>query len=87
VAGDMAGMVLVQGDASINAACTVTAVQGDRVFLCGHPFIEPGRRSDADGAEPRGDDAVVGTGVHEDCECRRADRTITGDHLTSVTEG
>src|SRR5882672_6025190 len=26
-AGDMAGMVLVQGDASINSACTVTAVQ------------------------------------------------------------
>src|SRR6267143_4423873 len=30
-AGDMAGMVLVQGDASINSACTVTAVQADRV--------------------------------------------------------
>src|SRR5260370_26968036 len=27
VAGDMAGMVLVQGDASINSACTVTAVR------------------------------------------------------------
>src|SRR5206468_954641 len=37
VAGDMAGMVLVQGDASINSACTVTAVQADRVYLCGHP--------------------------------------------------
>src|SRR5215470_18621991 len=34
VAGDMAGMVLVQGDASINSACTVTAVEKDRVFLC-----------------------------------------------------
>src|SRR6266446_4464870 len=32
-AGDMAGMVLVQGDASINSACTVTAVQADRVYL------------------------------------------------------
>src|SRR5712664_2541328 len=38
-AGDMAGMVLVQGDASINSACTVTAVQADRVYLCGHPFL------------------------------------------------
>src|SRR5580700_7445657 len=37
--GDMAGMVLVRGDMSINSACTVTAVQGDRVFLCGHPFM------------------------------------------------
>src|SRR5215469_1796904 len=34
-AGDMAGMVLVQGDASINSACTVTAVRGDQVYLCG----------------------------------------------------
>ncbi len=32
-------MVLVQGDASINSACTVTAVHGDRVFLCGHPLF------------------------------------------------
>ncbi|MEQ1472988.1 MAG: SpoIVB peptidase S55 domain-containing protein, partial [Candidatus Acidiferrum sp.] len=40
--GDMAGMVLVQGDASINSACTVTAVQADRVFLCGHPFLSLG---------------------------------------------
>src|SRR3989442_9877184 len=37
--GDMAGMVLVQGDASISAACTVAAVRGDRVFLCGHPLV------------------------------------------------
>ena len=29
--GDMAGMVLVQGDVSINSACTVTAIKGDRV--------------------------------------------------------
>src|SRR5207253_6035081 len=42
VPGDMAGMVLVQGDASINSACTVTAVESDRVFLCGHPFLNLG---------------------------------------------
>ena len=29
--GDMAGMVLVQGDASISSACTVTAIQADTV--------------------------------------------------------
>jgi SpoIVB peptidase S55 len=40
--GDMAGMVLVQGDASISSACTVTAIQADRVFLCGHPFLSLG---------------------------------------------
>src|SRR5467141_1017631 len=42
VAGDMAGMVLVQGDASIHSACTVTALQADRVYLCGHPFLSLG---------------------------------------------
>src|SRR5258708_5484444 len=42
VPGDMAGMVLVQGDVSINSACTVTAIRGDRVFLCGHPFLNLG---------------------------------------------
>jgi hypothetical protein len=39
VPGDMVGMVLVQGDLSINAACTVTAVIGDRVLSCGHPLF------------------------------------------------
>ncbi|HMI52840.1 MAG TPA: SpoIVB peptidase S55 domain-containing protein [Candidatus Saccharimonadales bacterium] len=42
VPGDMAGMVLVQGDASINSACTVTAVRGDQIYLCGHPFLSLG---------------------------------------------
>ena len=41
--GDMAGMVLVQGDASINSACTVTAVRGDQIYLCGHPFLSLGK--------------------------------------------
>jgi hypothetical protein len=40
--GDMAGMVLVQGDASIASACTVTAIQADKVYLCGHPFLSLG---------------------------------------------
>lgn len=39
VPGDMVGMVLVQGDASINSACTVTAVRADRVYMCGHPLF------------------------------------------------
>jgi hypothetical protein len=39
VAGDMISMVLVQGDLSMNAACTVTAVTDDRVYACGHPLF------------------------------------------------
>jgi hypothetical protein len=37
--GDMVGMVLVQGDLSLQAGCSVTAVVGDRVFVCGHPLF------------------------------------------------
>jgi hypothetical protein len=40
--GDMVGMVLVRGDLSIYAACTVTALVGDRVFVCGHPLFDFG---------------------------------------------
>src|SRR5258708_18239380 len=38
-AGDMAGMVLVQGDASINSACTVTAGGGLHGYFCGDPVF------------------------------------------------
>jgi hypothetical protein len=38
-------MVLVQGDLSLNAACTVTAVVEDRVYVCGHPFLGIGATS------------------------------------------
>jgi len=37
--GDMVGMVLVHGDLSIDAGCTVTARVGDHVFVCGHPLF------------------------------------------------
>ena len=37
--GDMAGMVLIRGDLSVAAGCTVTALIGNRVYLCGHPLF------------------------------------------------
>lgn len=40
--GDMVSMGLVQGDLSIAAGCTVTAIVGDRVFICGHPVLAQG---------------------------------------------
>ena len=84
-AGDMAGMVLVQGDASINAACTVTAVQGDRVFLCGHPFMNLG-----DIQMPMARSRVVTTLASSMRSTKIVNvggsiGTITGDHLTAVT--
>ncbi|MBI3484020.1 MAG: hypothetical protein HY012_02565 [Acidobacteria bacterium] len=43
--GDMVSMVLVKGDLSLQASCTVTAVVGDRVFVCGHPLFSYGNVS------------------------------------------
>jgi hypothetical protein len=83
--GDMAGMVLVSGDASINSACTVTAVQGDRVFLCGHPFLNLG-----DVQIPMARSRVVTTLSSELASTKIVNvggpiGTITSDHLTAVT--
>ena len=83
--GDMAGMVLVQGDASINSACTVTAVQADQVFLCGHPFLNLG-----DVQMPMARSRVVTTLSSELASTKIVNvggpiGTITGDHLTAVT--
>src|SRR5271168_995991 len=85
VGGDMAGMVLVQGDASINSACTVTAVRGDKVFLCGHPFLSLG-----DVALPMARSRVVTTLSSSLASTKIVNvggsiGTITGDHLTAVT--
>lgn len=85
VAGDMAGMVLVQGDASINSACTVTAVEADRVFLCGHPFLNLG-----DVQLPMARSRVVMTLASDLASTKIVNvagsiGTITSDHLTAVT--
>jgi hypothetical protein len=83
--GEMAGMVLVRGDASINSACTVTAVQGDRVFLCGHPFLNLG-----DIQMPMARSEVVTTLSSSLASTKIVNMggtigTITSDHLTAVT--
>jgi hypothetical protein len=85
VAGDMAGMVLVSGDASINSACTVTAVHGDQVYLCGHPFMSLGEIQ-----MPMSRSRVVTTLSSSLASTKIVNLggpigTITGDHLTAVT--
>lgn len=83
--GDMAGMVLVQGDLSISSACTVTAVRADEVYLCGHPFLSLGNvqmplaRTDvlATLSSDLASTKIINVGS--------AIGTITGDHLTAVT--
>jgi hypothetical protein len=84
-AGDMVGMVLVSGDASINAACTVTAVQADRVFLCGHPLLNLGEIQ-----IPMARSRVVTTLSSELASTKIVNvggtiGTITSDHLTAVS--
>ncbi|HVM76373.1 MAG TPA: hypothetical protein VMT75_12060 [Candidatus Saccharimonadales bacterium] len=83
--GQMAGMVLVSGDASINSACTVTAIEGDRVFLCGHPLMNLG-----DVAIPMVRGRVVTTLSSSLASTKIVNMggsigTITSDHLTAVT--
>src|SRR3984893_13306518 len=83
--GDMAGMVLVQGDASINSACTVTAVQADRVYLRGYPFLSLG-----DVQLPMARSRVITTLASDMASTKIVNvggsiGTITGDHITAVT--
>ena len=82
--GDMAGIVLVQGDASINSACTVTAIHDGRVYLCGHPFLKLGSVS-----LPMARSRVLTTLSSELASTKIVNvggpiGTITGDNLTSV---
>lgn len=85
VPGDMAGMVLVQGDLSIASACTVTAVRADNVYLCGHPFLSLGNVQ-----FPMARTEVLTT-LSSDLASTKIINvgepigTITGDHLTAVT--
>jgi hypothetical protein len=37
--GDMVSAVLLEGDMSLNASCTVTAIVEGRVYVCGHPLF------------------------------------------------
>ena len=41
--GDMAGLVLISGDLSVSAGCTVTARIGNQVYMCGHPLFGFGK--------------------------------------------
>lgn len=37
--GDMVSAVLLEGDMSLNASCTVTTIVDGRVYVCGHPLF------------------------------------------------
>ncbi|MBM3764078.1 MAG: hypothetical protein FJW32_01685 [Acidobacteria bacterium] len=40
--GDTVSMILVSGDVDITSGCTVTYNDGDRVYICGHAFLNVG---------------------------------------------
>ncbi len=42
VPGDMVSAILVSGDYSLAASCTVTAITANRVYACGHPIFSLG---------------------------------------------
>lgn len=44
-AGDAVSALLVDGDLQVAATCTVTLVEADKVFACGHPLTQFGRVS------------------------------------------
>src|SRR5260370_10212918 len=78
-------MAVVQRAPSRIAACTGTAVQADRVFLCGHPFLNLGSVQ-----LPMARSRVLTT-LSSDLASTKIVNiggsigTITGDHLTAVT--
>src|SRR5229473_269320 len=69
----------------VYSACTVTAVQAERVFLCGHPFLNLGEVQ-----IPMARSRVLTT-LSSDLASTKIVNiggsigTITGDHLTAVT--
>jgi hypothetical protein len=82
--GDMASMVLVSGDVSIQASCTVSAVIGDRVLVCGHPVLGFG-----DVAMPMARGRVVTTLASSMASTKIVNAggvigTFTDDRLTAV---
>lgn len=42
VAGSMISVLLVNGDFNLNVDCTVTLVEGDNLYACGHQFLLTG---------------------------------------------
>ena len=68
--GDMVSAVLLEGDLSLNASCTVTAIVDGRVYVCGHPLFGFGAVQMPMARGARADHSQLRSGVNENCECR-----------------
>ena len=74
--GDMVSAVLLEGDLSLNASCTVTTIVDGRVYVCGHPLFGFGSVQMPMARGARADHAQFRPGIHENCERRRNDRIV-----------
>ena len=84
VPGDMVSAVLVSGDLSLAASCTITAITADRVYACGHPIFSLG-----DVALPLARGRVVATLSSQDSSQKIVTTggtigTLTEDRLSAV---
>jgi hypothetical protein len=84
VPGDMVSAVLVSGDISLAASCTVTAITANRVYACGHPIFSLG-----DVKLPMARGRVVATLSSQDSSTKIVTTggtigTLTEDRLSAV---
>jgi hypothetical protein len=82
--GDMVSAVLVSGDISLAASCTVTAITANRVYACGHPIFSLG-----DVQLPLARGRVVATLSSQDASTKIVTTggtigTLTQDRLSAV---
>nr|HEV7953479.1 hypothetical protein [Candidatus Acidoferrales bacterium] len=84
VPGDMVSVMLVSGDMTAAASCTVTAIIKDRIYACGHPIFGLG-----DVSFPLARGRVVATMSSQDSSSKIVTTggiigTLTADRLSAI---
>lgn len=84
VPGDMVSVMLVSGDMTAAASCTVTAIVKDRIYACGHPIFGLG-----DVSFPLARGRVVATMSSQDSSSKIVTTggiigTLTADRLSAI---
>jgi SpoIVB peptidase S55 len=84
VPGDMVSVMLVSGDMTAAASCTVTAIVKDRIYACGHPIFGLG-----DVSFPLARGRVVATMSSQDSSTKIVTTggvigTLTADRLSAI---
>jgi hypothetical protein len=84
VPGDMVSVMLISGDMTAAASCTVTAIIKNRIYACGHPIFSLG-----DVSLPLARGRVVATMSSQDSSTKIVTTggiigTLTGDRLSAI---